>query len=380
MPAPRIILMYISEVSGHHNATLAIEKAIKILSPESDVININAFNYTNPVSEKIVNRLYMSLIKRTPAIWEYLYDNPTIVRRINRIKNTIHKFNSPKLKNLFDRIKPHAVACTQAFPCGMVADFKKTYQSNIPLIAVLTDYIPHSYWIYETIDYYITPSEEVRSRLNQKGVAPEKIKVFGIPFDPKFNMPVKKEEVLRRLGLKPGCPTILIMGGGQGLGPIKTVVKTLEKVPQDFQEIIITGVNRKLYNALKKRRKKFKKRILLLGYVNNIQELMGVSDLIITKPGGVTTAEALAKKIPIIIVKPIPGQEANNTEFLIGKMAAVKAARVADVGAVIADLLSHPEKLKRLSDAAGRVSKPRASLDIAQLLLDEARVYKAKTL
>lgn len=364
-----IILMYISEISGHHSATVAIEKALKILQPNVEVLNINAFNYTNPVSERIVNRLYMAVIKRTPQIWDYLYDNPTVVRKIENIKKTIHKFNSPKLKNLFDKFKPDAVVCTQAFPCGMVADFKKTYASDIPLIAILTDYIPHSYWIYDMVNYYITPSDEVSLRLMKKGVPADKIKSFGIPFDPKFNAEIPKNEVMRKFNLDHNLPTILIMGGGQGLGPIKTIVRSLEKTKIDFQELIVAGTNRKLYKSLKRRVKKYKKKIMVFGYVENINELMGIADIIITKPGGVTTSEALAKKIPMIIIKPIPGQEASNTIYLTEKEAAIKINRPKDINLVVEDLLKDPRKLKHLVEASGRISKPHASLDIARLLL-----------
>ena len=147
MRPKRIILMYISEVSGHRNAALAIEKAIRILEPNTEILNINAFNYTNPVAEKITNSIYMGIIKIAPKIWDYLYDNPKVVKRIEKAKENIHKANSPKLKRLFDKFMPDAVICTQAFPCGMVADYKKTYGASLPLIAVLTDYVPHSYWI-----------------------------------------------------------------------------------------------------------------------------------------------------------------------------------------------------------------------------------------
>lgn len=369
MAGARIILMYISEVSGHHNATLAVEKAIKILSPSAEILNINAFNYTNPISEKIINRLYMGVIKMTPRIWDYLYDNPRVVKRIERLKNTVHKFNSPKLKNLIDRFRPDAIACSQAFPCGMVADFKKTYGSSIPLVAILTDYVPHSYWIYDSIDTYVVPSEEVAGRLRQKGVPPEKIKALGIPFDPKFNKPVSRPAVLKQLGFKEGIPTILIMGGGQGLGPIKTLVRSLEGVKKEIQEIVVTGTNRKLYRSLKRKIKKYRKRIALFGYADNVNELMSVSDMIITKPGGVTTVEALSNRLPMIIVRPIPGQETNNAEFLISKGAALKVDSASGAGALIESLLSDPQRLKDLRDAAGRIAKPHASLDIARLLL-----------
>ena len=362
--------MYISEVSGHHSATLAIEKAIKLLSPDTEILNINAFNYTNPISEKIVNGLYMGVIKSTPLIWDYLYDNPSVVNKIDKIKEAIHKFNSPKLKNLFDRFKPDVVACSQAFPCGMVADFKKTYNSPLPLVAVLTDYVPHSYWIYDRVDYYVTPSEEVSRRLIEKGVSADKAKSLGIPFDLGFNKPIVKEEILQKLKLEINLPTILIMGGGQGLGPIKTIVKSLGKIKKDFQQIIVCGINKKLYNSLNRMLKKHPKRTLLFRYVDNINELMGISDLIITKPGGVTTAEALAKELPMIIVRPIPGQESNNTNYLIAKGAAVKIDKIKDIDVVVLGLLNDKNKLECLRKAAGLVNKPNASLDIAKLILD----------
>jgi len=362
--------MYISEVSGHHSATLAIEKAIKILQPHTEILNINAFNYTNPISEKIINRLYIAVIKRTPQIWDYLYDNPTVVKKLENIKKSIHKFNSPKLKVLFDKFKPDAVACTQAFPCGMVADFKKTYNSDLPLVAVLTDYIPHSYWIYDTIDYYISPSQEVSERLAKKGVPEHKIKSFGIPFDHKFNDAISTNEVMRRLNLNPRIPTILIMGGGQGLGPIKTIVKSLEKVKTGLQEIIVTGTNKKLYDSLEGKIGKRKKKIVLFGFADNINELMSISNLVITKPGGVTTSEVLAKKIPMIIVKPIPGQEENNTIYLTKKGAAIKIDSPKDINLVIEDLLTNQRKLNCLRECAGSISKPNASMDIAKFLLN----------
>lgn len=370
MSSERITLMYISEISGHHSAALAIEKGIKILSPLAEVLNINAFNYTNPISEKIVNRIYMGIIKRTPQIWDYLYDNPKVIKKIQKTKETIHKYNSPKLKILFERFKPQAIACTQAFPCGMVADFKKTFNSSIPLIAVLTDYIPHSYWIYDTVDYYITPSEEVTTHLIKKGVASHKIKTLGIPFDPEFNKEVSKDEVMQKLGLNLKIPTILIMGGGQGLGPIKMIVKSLERVKRELQEIVVAGTNRRLYNFLKKRIKKYKKKVLIFEYIDNISELMSISDIIITKPGGVTTAEVLAKRLPMIIVKPLPGQEASNTAYLSEKQTAIKIDNPKDTNRVIEDLLSSPDKLKHFSESAAGISRPNASLDVARLILD----------
>jgi len=361
--------MYISEVSGHRSATLAIEKAIMALEPKTEILNINAFNYTNPITEKVVNRIYMEVIKHTPKLWDYLYDNPSVVKSLEKIKKHIHKSNSPKLKKLFDKFNPDLVVCTQAYPCGMVADYKRTCAANLPLVAVLTDYIPHSYWVYDTVDYYITPSEDVSQRLEKKGVLPEKIKSYGIPFDPKFNQAVNNAAVFHKLNLDPRKPVILIMGGGQGLGPIKTIVKSLEKSRQDIQELIVAGTNKKLYRSLKRKTKRYKKEIRIFSFVQNINELMRIADIIISKPGGVTTAEVLSMKLPMVIVKPIPGQEVNNTNFLTHKGAALKVDDPKKVHEVIDDLLTNRIKLEHLAQAAEKIAKPNASFDIAKLIL-----------
>jgi processive 1,2-diacylglycerol beta-glucosyltransferase len=159
------------------------------------------------------------------------------------------------------------------------------------------------------------------------------------------------------------------MGGGQGLGPIKTIVKSLEKSRHDIQEMIVTGTNKKLYKTLKSRVTKYKKKIHLFGFVQNIHELMHVSSLIISKPGGVTTAEVLSERLPMVIVKPIPGQEANNTNFLTQKGAAVEVDEPKDVYLVIDELLENKGKLERLKSAADGIARPNASMDIAKLLL-----------
>jgi len=369
MSPKRIILMYISEVSGHRNAALSIEKAVRILEPGVEILNINAFNYTNPVAEKVTNSIYMGIIKMAPKIWDYLYDNPRIVKKVERTKKKIHKANSPKLKKLFDKFNPDMVICTQAFPCGMVADYKDTYASKLPLVAVLTDYIPHSYWIYDSVDYYITPSEDVGAKLINKGVSKHKVKSLGIPFDPKFSEPLEKDKLMHKYKLNPGVPIVLIMGGGQGLGPIKTIVRAFEKTKAKIQEIVVTGTNKKLYKSLKRKIKKYKNNILLFGYVQHINELMHLADIVVSKPGGVTTAEVLAKGKPMIIIKPLPGQEASNTRYLVEKGAAIKLDKPRKINLIIDELINNPHKLNHLSESAKNISKPNSSLDIARFVL-----------
>ncbi len=366
----RILLMHISNISGHRSASLSIEKAINIVSAQTQTLSLNAFNYCHPHGERIINSLYMFTIQRLPFIWAHLYDNPCWNRRTKRIKEFIHRYNFPKLEALFGEFKPDVVVATQAFPCGMVADFKQAKGSNLPLVAVLTDFVPHSYWIYGNVDYYIVPSDEIKQKLIQKGITPERIRAFGIPFNPKFNQNLNKTEVRKKLKLEESLFTILIMGGGQGLGPIKKVVKILDNLDFNFQEIVVCGTNWRLYCWLKKRLKSYKKNILLFGYADNMEELMSAADIIITKPGGITCAEALSKGLPMLIMSPIPGQEANNASFLIRQGVASKLNKTEDLVGIINELYNHPGKLKELSESALQISKPNSAREIARFLLE----------
>src|SRR6202166_2612271 len=177
----RVLLMYISQVSGHRQGAVAIAKSLKSLDPDCEVLNINGFGYTYPVMEKIINTAYMGVIKRAPKIWEYLYDNPKVIKFSEKWKQSIHQSSHKKLKPLIDEFKPDVVVCTQAFPCGMVADYKMNHRPALTVIGVLTDYAPHLYWLHEGVDYYVVPSEEARERYVKEGIPKEQIKVLGIP-------------------------------------------------------------------------------------------------------------------------------------------------------------------------------------------------------
>lgn len=361
--------MYITLNSGHHRATLAIESALKQLSPSVETLNINAFAYTNPILEKVINRTYMGVIQNKPEVWEYLYDNPKVLKNVQRMRDAIHRFNSKKLKALLQDFKPDAVVCTQAFPCGMIADYKKNLNQPLPLIGVLTDHAPHSYWIFRDVDFYIIPSEASKERFMKNGIDESRIKVFGVPIDPKFNKVHDRDEVCKKIGLNPGIPAVLVMGGSQGLGPVENIVEILGGIEIPFQMVVVCGINRRLEKILRKRVSRCKKKLIVFGHVDNVDELMEVSSIVVTKPGGLTTAEALAKDLPMIIVHPIPGQEAKNAEFLLQQGVAVKAEDREDIAALVQELLLSNTKLNEMRKRASELKKPNAAMDIAKLVL-----------
>ena len=364
----KVLLLFISEHSGHHCASRAIEKALHDLDPEVETLNINSFNYTNPILERVINRAYMSVVKRTPELWDYLYDNPKVLKQTQSLRDMIHKFNTGKLKTLLDDFKPSAIVCTQAFPCGMVADYKKTFGLKMPLVGVLTDYAPHSYWIYNDVDHYIVTSEDTGSKFAANGIDPSKIKVYGIPIDTKFRNSFDKNMLMEKLGLDKTKPRLLVMGGTQGLGPIKELIRLLDRSKLNIQLVIACGTNKRLYKWLAPRR--YQKKVVVLPYASNIDELMQVSDIILTKPGGITTAEALAKGLAMLIVNPLPGQEAMNTKFLLKEGVAVKAENPEDVEILLEELLENKSKLRAMSEKARALAKPDSSERIAKMVLE----------
>ncbi|MDP2938843.1 MAG: glycosyltransferase [Candidatus Omnitrophota bacterium] len=370
MSQKRILLMYISETSGHHSATIAIEKALRILDPRTQILNINSFTYTNPLLEKIINKAYLGVIKKMPHIWDFLYDNPFVVEKTQSLKTAIHKSNFRKLKVLFEEFNPNVVACTQAFPCGIVADYKVKFNLNFSLLGVLTDFLPHGFWFYDHVNYYIVASDEAKQRFIKEGFPERKIRSLGIPIDPKFSLSLEKNKIAKKFDLDLNLPIILVMGGGQGIGPIKHIVLELTKSKFLFQIIVVAGKNKKLLSWLNKQKSRFHKRLITFEYVNNIEELMQIATFIVTKPGGLTAAEALAKGLPLVIVKPIPGQEINNTIYLLKKDVAIEVDEIKHINPQIEAVLNNQGKFQEMRKKALALGKPRSALDIAQFILN----------
>lgn len=366
----KVLLLYISVLSGHHRAAMAIEKALLKLRPETQVYSINSFHYTNPILERVINRTYAGIIKSTPEVWEYLYDNPKIVKNTQALKEMMHRYNSTKMKALITDFKPDVVVCTQAFPCGLVADYKVTFDNGLSLVGVLTDFYPHSYWVYESVDKYIVASDEARQRLLANGILGDKIHVLGIPIDTKFSLSRDKTAIYKKSGLDKDKKTVLIMGGSGGLGPIKRVVSAIDRVGSDIQVMVVAGTNNRLARYLKKRLRKFNKKVIVTGYADNVDELMEISDIIITKPGGLTVSEALSKEIPIIIINPIPGQESKNTEFLLRQGAAIKAVNEDEAAILLDNLCKAPVKLDAMKQASSRIGRPDSAINAAKMILE----------
>ncbi|HBH97311.1 MAG TPA: hypothetical protein DDX89_05960 [Candidatus Omnitrophica bacterium] len=368
MAGRRILLMHVTISSGHHHASRAIAQALSRLDASVHAINVDAFDYTSRVVRSAIMRSYMSLIRHHPDVWEYLYDNPVIHTRVRHLRKLLHHYHTRKLRQLLETVQPHAIACTQAFPCGMVADFKQHHNLHVPLVAVLTDYAPHIYWLHETVDVYVVPAEELKQRYLSHGVPEERIRVYGIPVTPRFLDPVDRDGVFRAFGLDPDVPVILIMGGGGGFGPLQELMRSVDRMPERCQFVILAGTNRALLNWV--REHPFRHRVVALGYVESVAALMSIACAIITKPGGLTTAEALAKAVPLFMSSPIPGQEVCNAKYLLAHQAAIQLGTPETVGATVSEFLRHPDRLGQLRANIAAIARPRSAFETARLLLE----------
>ncbi len=381
----RVLFLYVSFSSGHQRASEAIEDAFKKLYPAVETKGVNSFNYAYPVIEKVLGRTYFEILKRTPQLWGYLYDNKSILDATAEIRGLLSRLNSRKFRRLISDFSPDAVVCTQAAPCAVISKLKNQKAPFLKLVAVITDYRSHAYWVYNNVDLYIVPTKEVETDLIRCGIKKERVKILGIPIDPKFQNKGVKTKIRQSLNLNPHLVTILVMGGGQGFGPIEEILSELALVELPFQTIIIAGKNKRLYRNLKNIYQNLPFPVKLLSFTKNIDEIMEASDMIITKPGGLTSSEALVKGLPIIIVDPIPGQEERNSQFLIKNKVALRVDDENTLSEVISELLNFPSKLRQMRINALNLAKPDAAFTSAKVIMklinsDEISYHNAENI
>jgi processive 1,2-diacylglycerol beta-glucosyltransferase len=313
---------------------------------------------------------YTSVIKKIPQIWRAVYDNHDFAYATRDIRKFFDRLYFAKMEKILKEHKPDAIICTQAAPCHVAAAYKGEKGNGLPLVAVITDYLVHPYWLHDKVDLYIVPTEETKETLLERGIPGEKIKEIGIPIDPKFMSSYDKPKKRAELGLPGEVTTLLITGGSQGMIPVKRILRLLSQVNVPFQAIIVAGRNKRLWLRAKKMGKKLAFTTKVLSYTNSMDKLMDASDLIITKPGGLTSAEALAKGLPLIIVKPIPGQEERNGRYLIDEGAALAVDHLKDLPEVIEELLLSPQKIEEMSRKAQVLARPRAAEEAARAIME----------
>lgn len=364
----RVLILHISQFGGHSKAAENIKEALSYRDPRIRAITLNGFGYFYPRGEKIVDFIYTSVIKHMPYLWGKIYDRPKVAGSLSLVRRLVHKMAFRKLSRLIHNFNPNCVVATQAFPCGLLADFKEEFGLNIPLIAVVTDYHPHRFWLHPGIDIYTVACQEAKETLMEQGIAEEKIKILGIPISVKFLTANPKDKIARRYGFSPSATSVLIMGGGLGIGPIEEIALQLDEINADIQIIAVCGKNKRLYHWFERNKYRFTKPLFFFGYVDFMHVLMDFSDIIITKAGGITVSEALAKGMAMVIIDPIPGQEERNVEYLARQEAAIMADTPVHVCQEVQKLLDDKKRMFSLREKAKAVSVMDSSLRLVDLI------------
>lgn len=354
-----VLFLYAANGGGHKECADAIAKTLAARDPSRGGVGLDAITYLYPILGPVIAKTYFEILKYTPQIWNFLYDNPDIESVTRELRELFSFLDNSKLKTLLTQYRPAAFVCTHAIPCGLIAQQKKKGKCSLPLVGVVTDFAVHSYWIYPEVDLYVVANRQSEETLLARGVPGSKIKVCGIPTDPEFNFKTDRRLARARLGLDPNKPVVLVMGGARGMGPIPEIVKEVLSLRPAPQVVVLTGTNRELREEMAHLQKLESARIQ--DYTREVPLFMDAADLLISKPGGITSSEALIKKLPMILAEPIPGQEERNARYLVENGAAIEAKEIAQLKDAVKSLLSGPGRRNALSESAGKISTPLAA-------------------
>jgi processive 1,2-diacylglycerol beta-glucosyltransferase len=369
----RILIATITAGGGHLQAAAALDEAWRALRPNDVVERVDVQKFFSPLHRKVHSDGYIKLVEHAPELWGMVFkktDNPKLVRRLARLRKTFPPQSTLRFIRYVKQFKPDVVFCTHYLPVEILGKAREKWEGAPPLaVCVVTDFEAHALWMGEAVDFYCVAAEETKARLVARGAAAQNVVVTGIPIAAKFSHAPEALAVRKCCGLRDDLPTLLVLGGGFGMGPVAQILTELNKVEQLFQTLVVAGRNQELRRELAVMDHKHPTHVL--GFVTNMHELMSVSDLIITKPGGLTSSEALAMGKPLFILNPIPGQEAANSDFLLERGAAAKANCVEDLPYRLNQLLGS-KKLVEMGKCARALGRPNAAADICKEVLQRA--------
>lgn len=372
----KILIIYASAGDGHKKAAEAVYREFKEISPKQEAVFIDSLNYTTRFFKFFYRRIYIVLIRYLPWLWGFFYhllNNRFFFVIIAPFRRLTNALNSAKLVRFLLDERFDAVISTHFFAPEVISRLKEKSGLSMPLISIVTDFKAHLYWIAKNVDRYVVASESVKKDLAERGVPAEKISVLGIPVRRKFSEPVSKAAARSRLGLSPDKFTILMMGGGLGVGPIKDVLSGLQRLDFDCQIMVICGHNKGLLEELRSMAGSFVKYTRIMGFCHNIDTFMSASDIMISKVGGVTVSESLSAGLPIACIKPIPGQESANAEFLFGNGIGFRVRGRHEVNDIIRKFFHSPPFAKEIQNKIRSLARPDSAKDIVELTLNMIR-------
>jgi processive 1,2-diacylglycerol beta-glucosyltransferase len=373
---PRFLILSASAGAGHMRAAQAVELALRESAPGAEVRNVDVLTLANAAFRRIYGKGYLDLVDRAPHILGYMYDAldkpPTTRARSasDRVRGIVDRLHMKKLMKLLADEPWDLAICTHFLPAEIIAVLRKRGKISLPQFTVTTDFDTHRLWVNLPCERFFTATEEGAAYLAHLGVPAADLRVTGIPVHPAFSRPVDRAEMLRRHGLATDRPVVLQLAGGFGVGPVEEIFRGIASIDVPLQIIAVAGRN----ETAKKRLESAAAspgphRVKIFGFTDKMDELMAAADIVVSKPGGLTTSETLARGAAMVIVNPIPGQESRNSDYLLENCAAIKVNNVPTLGLKLGALIKDPSRLAAMRKNAKRLGHPRSAFDIADQAL-----------
>lgn len=371
----KILIFYGSYGGGHLSAAKSIRDYIEKNYSDSQVELVDCVEYVNKLFNKLTTKAYKDFSKNARWIWKHLYYDSES-GSLSRICNTINRLMAIKLNRLIQEFQPDLIISTHPFSSQMCAILKEKGKLNCKVATILTDYASHNQWLVksEFIDYYFVAQQGMVDDLVSRGVNKDKIHVTGIPLSSRFLQSYNKQKILEDYGLTSDKNTILFFAGGEfGFGKDKTFNRLkaiIDNLP-NLQVVAVAGRNEKMKERFDELVKttRTESNVKILSFTNQVPELMSVSDLVITKPGGLTTTESLASGLPLIIIDPLPGQEEENAEFIENSGAGIWVKDSDNIETILLNIFNNPDKLENMKSKARLIAKKNSTQNIVETLL-----------
>src|SRR5215216_2720696 len=370
----KVLLLSASAGAGHVRAADAIGKAFKEVGngEAREVQHLDILNYTNKVFRHLYSKAYIDLVNKLPEVPGWFYDKLDKPWKNERRRLALDKLNTRPFVKLLREYHPDLIVCTHFLPAEIVSWLKAKERLASRQVIIVTDFDVHAMWLVHHYERYFVAVDEARVYLETLGIPPEKITVSGIPIDPVFAIKKDKQEMRAKYSLAPDRTTILLSAGGFGVGSVDALVHSLLPLQHRAQIVAICGRNEELKERLTKLASRIKPDASVLlkpfGYTKEMDELMTASDLVLGKPGGLTTSEALARGLVFVIVNPIPGHEERNSDHLLEGAAAIRCNNLPTLSYKLDRLLADPQRFKSMQANARRMGHPNAAKEIVEQL------------
>lgn len=372
----RILLLSASSGAGHTRAAQAVEKAFKEANNEAgverEIRHVDTLEYTNKVFRHLYSKAYIELVSKRPEVSGWFYDILDTPWKNERRRLALDKLNTRPFVKLLHEFQPDLVVCTHFLPAEIVSWLKAKERIATRQAIVVTDFDVHAMWLCHHYEQYFVAIDESRAYLEALGIAPRKITVSGIPIDPDFAIQKDKQEMRLKHGLAPDRTTILLSAGGFGVGSVDRLITSLFPLQHKAQVVALCGRNKDLEERIARLAADMDSQATVMvkpvGYTQDMDEFMSASDLVLGKPGGLTTSEALAKGLVFVIVNPIPGQEERNSDHLLEAGAAIRCNNLVTLPYKLDGLLARPARLAAMQANAYKMSRPNAARDIVKKL------------